>query len=198
MSDVLNSSKPVILQVDASNLGLGQCLLQEDSHGNLPPAAYASKSFIPAETRYANIEREMLAEVWGYIKFHHYWSGRKFICQSDHNPLEDIHLKYLSDAPPRLQRLLLKLKPYDITIKHVPGFQVPVVDALSRVSPSGRTEIKGLDVAIHEITPDLSHAEVETIQQATTEDPTQQLLMQQLMKHWPEHVKQVPRNLKPF
>ena len=76
---------------------------------------------------------------------------------SDHKPLEDIHLKYLSDAPPRLQRLLLKLQPYGIAIKYVPGSQVPVADALSRVSPSGRTEIEGLDVTIHEIYPNLSH-----------------------------------------
>ena len=77
-------------------------------------------------------------------------------------------------------------------------FQVPVADVLSRVGPSGRTEIKGLGVTIHEITPDLSHIQVETIQQATKEDPTLQLLMQQLMEGWKEHVKQVPRDLKPF
>ena len=113
-------------------------------------------------------------------------------------PLEDIHLKYLSDAPPRLQRQLLKLLPYDITLKYVPGSQVPVADTLSRISPHCRTEIKGLDVTIHEISPDFSHIQVEAIQQATKEDPTLQLLMQQLMEGWPEHVKQVPRDLKPF
>ena len=147
----LNSSKLVILQVDASKLGLGG-VSQEDNYGKLIPVAYASKSLIPAGTRYANIGRELLAVVWGCIKFHHYLYGRKFICQSDNKPLEDIHLKYLSDALPRLQRLLLKLQPYDIAIKYVTGSQVPVADALSRVSPSGRTEIKGLDVTIHKIT----------------------------------------------
>ena len=162
-----NSSKPVLLQVDASKLGLGG-VLQENNHGKLRPVAYASKCFTLAETRYANIEREMLAVVWGYIKFNNYLCGRKFVCQSDHKPLEDIHLKYLSDAAPRwLQRLLLKLQPYDVAIKYVPGSYVPVADALSRVIPSGRTEIKGLDITIHEITPDLSHIQVETIQQAT-------------------------------
>ena len=152
------------MQVDASKLGLGGCFLQEDDHGKLRPVAYPSKSLTPTEIRYANIEREMLAVVWGCIQFHHYLYSRKFVCQSDYKPLEDIHLKYLSDAPPRLQRLSLKLQPYDITIKYVPDSQVQVADALRRVSPSGRTEIKGLDVNIHEITPDLSHVQVETIQ----------------------------------
>ena len=136
--------------------------------------------------------------VWGCIIFHYYLYGRKFVCQSDHKPLEDIHLKYLIDAPSRLQRLLLKLQPCDITIKFVSGSQVPVAGTLSRVSPSGRTEIKGLDVTIHEITHDLSHIQVETIQQATKEDPNVQLLMHQLMEGWQEHVKQVPKDLKPF
>ena len=163
-------------------LGLEGCLLQEDNHGKLRPVAYASKSLTPAETRCANIERERLAMVWHCIKFHHYLYGRKFVCQSDHKPLEDIHLKYLSDAPPRLQRLLLKLQPYDITIKYVPGSHVPVADPLSRGSLSGRTEITGLDVTKHEITHDLSHIHVETMQKTTKEDPTAQLLMQQLME----------------
>ena len=109
--------------------------------------------------------------VWGCIIFHHYLYGRKFVCQSDHTPLEDIHPKYMSNAPPRLQR------PYGITIRYVPGSQVPVADALSRVNSSGRTESKGLDVAIHEIPSNLSHIQIETIQQATKEDPTLQLLM---------------------
>ena len=87
-----NLSKPVILQVDASELGLGGCLLQKDNHGKLRPVAYASKCLTPAETRYANIEREVLAVVWDCNKFHHYLYGRKFVCQSDHKPLEDIHL----------------------------------------------------------------------------------------------------------
>ena len=86
------------------------------------------------------------------MRFHHYLYGREFICQSDHKPLEDIHLKHLSDAPPRLQRLLLKIQTYNFVIKYVPGKDIPMADALSRVSPNGKTEIKGLDVTINELT----------------------------------------------
>ena len=92
----------------------------------------------------------MLAVAWYCIKFYHYLYDRKFVCQTDHKPQENIHLKHLSDAPPRLQRLLWKLQPYDVTIKYVPSQKVPVADALSRVSQSGRIEIKGLDVTIHD------------------------------------------------
>ena len=191
-----DTSKPITLQVDASQVGLGGVPLQEDSQGRIRPVGYASKVLTPCETRCANIEMEMLAFAWGCIKFHHYLYGRKFVCQTDHKPLEDSHLKYLSDEPPRLQRLLLKLQPYDITMKCVPGQKVPVADALSRVSPSGKTEIKGLDVTIHDLTATLSHVQVEAIQKATREDQVLQMLMQQMMQGWPDHIKLLSVALK--
>ena len=104
----------------------------------------------------------------------------------------------MSDAPPRLERLHLKLQPYDITIKYVPGQKVPVADALSRVSPSGMTEIKGLDITIHDLTTTLSHVQVEAIQKATREDQVLQMLMQQMMQGWPDHFKLLPVAIKPF
>ena len=52
-----------------------------------------------------------------------------------------------------------------------------VADTFSRVSPSGRTEIKGLGVTIHDLTTTLSHAQVEAIQKATREDQVLQMLM---------------------
>ena len=78
-----DTKKPVVLQVDASQVGLGAALLQDSK-----VIAYASKSLTPAETRYANIEHEMLAVVFGCLKFHHYLYGRSFVCNSDHQPLE--------------------------------------------------------------------------------------------------------------
>ena len=52
--------KPVKVQADASLRGLGACLIQEYK-GEDQPIAFASKSLTDAETRYANIERELLA-----------------------------------------------------------------------------------------------------------------------------------------
>ena len=124
----------------------------------------------------------MLAVVFGCIRLHHYLYGREFICQSDHKPLEDIHLKHLSDAPPRLQRLLLKIQPYNFVIKYVPGKDIQMADALSRVSPNEKTEIKDLDVTIHALTPQLSRIQVESIQKAKEEDKTLQLLIQQMLE----------------
>ena len=105
--------------------------MQKDQQGRLKPAAYASKSLTDAAKRYPNIECEILAVVFGCIRFHHYLYARKFECHSDHKSLEDIHLKNLSDAPARLQRLLLKLRPYNLAIKYIPGKDAVLADALS-------------------------------------------------------------------
>ena len=96
--------KETILQVDASMKSLGASLTQDRK-----PVTFASKALTDVESRYANIERELLAVVYGYEKFHTYLYGRSFTIHTDHKPLESIHLKHLTAAPPRLQRMLLRL-----------------------------------------------------------------------------------------
>ena len=56
---------PVTLTVDSSMKGLGAAVIQEDG-----AVAYASRTLTPAETRYAQIEKEMLAVVFAFTKFH--------------------------------------------------------------------------------------------------------------------------------
>ena len=64
-------------------------------------------------------------------------------------PLEDIHLKHLSDAPAKLQRLSLKLQQYNLTIKYIPGRNGPVADSLSQPNTNGNIKVKGLDATVH-------------------------------------------------
>ena len=111
-----DTNKPIVIQVDASQKGQGAALLQDGC-----PVAFASKALTPAEQRYANIEREMLACVFGAERFHTYVFGRSFTIESDHKPLEQISLKNLADAPARLQRMLLRLQNYDVRITYRPG-----------------------------------------------------------------------------
>ena len=72
-----------MLNVDASGMGLGAVIMQD---GN--PVAFCSKTLSPAETRYAKIERELLAIIWGAGKFHTYVYGRRVVVETDHRPLE--------------------------------------------------------------------------------------------------------------
>ena len=71
------------IQADASQSGLGACLLQKDK-----AIAYASRSLSPSECNYAQIEKELLAIVFACNKFHQYIYGFPTKIQSDHKPLE--------------------------------------------------------------------------------------------------------------
>ena len=86
--------EPIVIQVDASTAGIGAALLQNEM-----PIAFASKTLTGPETRYSNIEREMLAIVFGMERFHHYAWGHKVTIQTDHKPLESIALKNIARAP---------------------------------------------------------------------------------------------------
>ena len=85
-----NTEDETSFQVDASQEGLGACLMQSGQ-----PVAYTSRSLTAAEKHYAQIEKEMLAIVYGLSKFERYTLGRKVLVQSDHKPLEQIQLKSL-------------------------------------------------------------------------------------------------------
>ena len=77
---------------------LEQHLLKTDESLLLHP-----KSLNDTEQRYANIEREMLACVFGAERFHTYVFGKPFTIETDHKPLECIIKKALTAAPARLQ-----------------------------------------------------------------------------------------------
>ena len=44
-----------------------------------------------------------------------------------------------------MQRVLLTIQPYDFEIKYIPGKEVALTDAVSRVNPQEEMELKGLD-----------------------------------------------------
>jgi hypothetical protein len=62
-----NPSKRHVIQTDASMKGLGAVLLQDGQ-----PVIYVSRSLLPVEERYSNIERELLAAVFGLERLHNY------------------------------------------------------------------------------------------------------------------------------
>ena len=121
-------SKPVTVQYDASKSGLGAVLLQDNQ-----PVAYASRSLTETETRYAQIEKELLSAVFALERFNQYTFGKQVMVESDHKPLETILKKPLTNAPPRLQHMLLRLQKYDFVIQYKPGTQMYISDMLSRV-----------------------------------------------------------------
>ena len=123
-----NPKRPVKLSVDASSKGLGAVLLQ-DNH----PIAYASKALTSCQQNYAQIEKELLAIVFGCNKFHDYIYGMSTIeVETDHKPLEFIFKKPLYQAPARLQKMIMSIQKYPIDLVYRPGKQLVIADTLSR------------------------------------------------------------------
>ena len=93
-------AKPVKISVDASSKGMGAVLLQDEQ-----PVAYASKTLTKSQQNYAQIEKEMLAIVFGCTRFHEYiFRLQNVEIETDHKPLEMILTKPLHQAPARLQK----------------------------------------------------------------------------------------------
>ena len=183
-------SVPVSIEVDASLSGLGAALIQKGS-----PVAFASKSLLPAETRYANIERELLAVVFGLERFHCFVYGRPVQVFSDHRPLEAIQMKQLSKVPPRLQRMMLRMQQYDATITYKPGKEMVYADYLSRYCQSPGPEID-LERTIHTI--QVSTKQLQRVKEATSADPQLSALREQVIHGWPESSVEVPRALRSY
>ena len=104
------------------------------------PIAYASKSLTATQQKYAPIEEEMLAVVFGYQRFHQYIYGKKVIIQSDHKPLEAIMKKPLQNSPLQLQRMLLSLQIYDIDLVYLAGKENILAHTLSCAHLEERTD----------------------------------------------------------
>ena len=93
---------------------------------------YVSRSLTETECNYAQIEKELLAVVFGLERFENYTYGRHVEVESDHKPLEIIHRKNLHSAPKRLQRMLLRLQKFDYHVNYKKGTEMYFADTLSR------------------------------------------------------------------
>ena len=142
--------------------------------------ARASQTLRPGTPTY--IERELLAIVFACQQFNTYVLGRPFTVESDHKPLEMIHQKSLASAPPRLQRMLLQLQRYDVTIKYRPGKEMLLADALSRCPSQASGEIK-LDMRVNYIA--FSKALIAKLKETTREDPILGTVYQLTQQGWP-------------
>ena len=85
------------IQCDSSQSGLHAALIQ-----NGHPIAYSSRALTETESRYAQIEKEMLAILFSVEKFNDFTFGRRTVVHTDHKPIESIFMKPLHRAPFRM------------------------------------------------------------------------------------------------
>lgn len=121
--------KPFQLVTDASENAVGS-VLQQNGH----PICYASRTLNSHEKNYAATEKELLAIVWAVNYFRPYLYGVEFEILSDHQPLRWLFVKSQTrELNPRLNRWILKLSEFNITLNYIKGKDNVVADFLSRI-----------------------------------------------------------------
>lgn len=125
-------NEPFKLHVDASKIGAGAVLLQEDDNGIDRSVGFFSRKFKVYQLNYSTIEKEALALVWGLQHFEVYVCGSRspVVIYCDHNPLT--FLNSLQNPNQRLMRWSLFLQPFSLEIRHIRGTDNVIADALSR------------------------------------------------------------------
>ena len=182
------------IQCDSSQSGLGAALLQ-----NGQPIAYASRALTDTESRYAQIEKEMLAIVFSVEKFNDYTFGRRTIVDSDHKPLEAILKKPLHCAPKRLQGMRILLQRYDLEVRYERGNRMFLADTLSRAYlPSCKQDEAEFEtISMMKYLP-ISEARLQQIQRETNMDESLQVLKAVIQRGWPEHKSALPDIISPY
>jgi hypothetical protein len=124
-----DTSKPFILECDASKFAIGQVLCQGEGRDRRV-IAYESRKMIPAEINYPVHDQELLSVVHGLRKWRHYLHGGKVRVITD-----NWATKFLLTKPELNKRQagwLDFIQEFNLEIIYRPGKDNTVADALSR------------------------------------------------------------------
>ncbi|XP_026441996.1 uncharacterized protein K02A2.6-like, partial [Papaver somniferum] len=140
----------IIVASDASSHGVGACILHKWKDGKVRPIAHASRSLLPAERNYSQIEKEALAIIFAVTKFHRYIHGRYFTLQTDHKPLVTIFGSkkglptYTANRLLRWGTILLN---YNFKIQYLSTHKIGHADGLSRLIPKATEPLEDTVIA---------------------------------------------------
>lgn len=197
---------PITIECDASSIGLGVAVFQNDS-----VIGYASRTLTSTEKNYAQIEKELLAIVFACVRFDQIIVGNpKATIKTDHKPLLSIFKKPLLSAPRRLQHMLLNLQRYNLSVEFVTGKSNVVADALSHaplLNVESKDEYRKENIfkileAVEEVKLSnflcVASSRLDEIMQETKKDSTMQLIIEYVRNGWPKTVDGVPDCVKVY
>lgn len=122
--------KEFVVQVDASNRGVGAILAQRYEKDSEHPVCFISRKLKPVEQFLSTTEKECLALVWSLCTLRYYLTGRTFLIQVDHNPL--VWLDRVKDKNQKLLRWSLALQEFNFRVEYKKANAHTNADALSR------------------------------------------------------------------
>jgi len=127
---------PLILATDASPYAVGAVLSHIYPDGLERPIQFASQTLTEVQQKYAQIDKEAYAIIFGIKKFYYYLYGRLFTLLVDNQPLVQILSpeKSLSKlTTTRMQHYALFLQRFSYTIKYKNTKNHSNADAMSRL-----------------------------------------------------------------
>ena len=123
----------IVLGVDASRLGYGAILQQEDENGKRHPARYESGLWTDTERNYDAGKLECRALLCAVKKFRNYLYGVHFLIEIDAKTLIHQVNQPINDIPGTVvRRWLAYIRLFSFDIVHVPGTKHKGPDSLSR------------------------------------------------------------------
>lgn len=127
-------SLPFVVEVDASEVGVGAILSQRPPWDNkLHPCAYFSRSLSAAERNYSIGDRELLAVKLALEEWRHWLEGAEhpFMVWTDHKNLQ--YVQQTKRRNSRQARWSLFFNRFNFTLTYRPGSKNIKPDALSRI-----------------------------------------------------------------
>ncbi|KAL0192526.1 hypothetical protein M9458_010822, partial [Cirrhinus mrigala] len=125
-------TKAFVVEVDASDVGVGAVLSQRGPDEKLHPCSFFSRKFNSTQQRYGVGDRELLAIKWALEEWRHWLQGgsEPFTIWTDHQNLTVI--KQTKQLNPRQARWALFFEHFDFHLSYRPGSKNTKADALSR------------------------------------------------------------------
>jgi hypothetical protein len=121
-------SKPFVVETDASDLGFGAVLMQEDR-----PLAFISKPLSNTNKSLSIYEKEFMALILAVEKWRQYLQREEFVIKTDHRSLAYLNDQVLQSDLQR--KAMTKLMGLQFKILYRKGKENLAADALSRVAP---------------------------------------------------------------
>ena len=144
--------------------------------------------------------------MFGVERFEQYVHGRPVKIEADHKPLEGIFKKSLISAPKRLQRMMLQLEKYNLTVVYKKGSEMYLADTLSRafIQSSENEDIMRGEVAKDTESidmvqyPPVNGTTENTIRSTMESDPLMKDLKTTIREGWPETKDHLPVKIKDY
>ncbi|KAI2647069.1 Transposon Tf2-9 polyprotein [Labeo rohita] len=116
-----NPGKPFVVEVDASDVGVGAVLSQRGPDGKLHPCSFFSRKFNSTQQRYGVGDRELLAIKWALKEWRHWLQGGgdPFTVWTDHQNLTVI--RQTKQLNPRQARWALFFEHFNFQLSYRPA-----------------------------------------------------------------------------